>query len=158
MLSCLLIVSCSKQDTTPPAAGNNGNGSSTSGAPKPSSAISVSIDGQPMTVTGSSKGRGSSTFEFSAWNSLQKVDVRCFWFYQQSGFNYMYSDSINYSTRPDSLSPWYTIRARNYGDVYFDCCMAPLTDSLVTGNYSGDFAPTPKQSLRIKGNFHLVFK
>jgi hypothetical protein len=119
--------------------------------------------------TGSTTGTTSSTtgtFNFSAWNALQRVDVYCFSFYEQSGFNYQFSDSINYSSRPDSLTAWTTVRAANWGTVTFDCCVAPLTDSAIAGDYSGNFASANPdfskntgnvQDLTVSGNFNLLF-
>jgi hypothetical protein len=121
------------------------------------STITVLINGAPMQVTSIGYNRGDGFFNFSAMNSLQKVDVNCFWFYQQSRWSFQYSDSINYSTRPDSLTQWQSIRASNYGTVNFDCCDAPLTDSLVEGEYAGTFLQG-KATLNIGGDFHLVFQ
>lgn len=69
----------------------------------------------------------------------------------------MFSDSITYSTRPDTLTAWYTRRANNWGTVDFAAVYAPLTDSLVKGTYSGDFTEG-KEPLTISGDFYLVFK
>jgi hypothetical protein len=156
---CLFFAACTKQDPAPAAPVTNGpapgSGSNNKVNNSPSD-ISVSIDNTPMAVTAVSYDRSSGTFNFSAWNKLQKVDVYCFWFYQQSRWNYQYSDSINYSTRPDTVTNWTTTRAIDWGEVYFDCCQAPLTDTLITGTYSGNFL-NGKQGLTIKGDFHLLF-
>ncbi|RTL61062.1 MAG: hypothetical protein EKK37_02590 [Sphingobacteriales bacterium] len=159
LLFYLLLSACSKQNTTSgnanPSTGNHpaANGSATPA----SSNITVYVNNEAVPVTSISFDRSSSTFNFSAQNAVKKVDVKCFWFYQQSGFNYQYSDSINYSYRTDTLSGWNTIRAINYGDVYFDCCQGPLTDKLITGNYSGNFG-SGDIPFTVKGNFSLLFK
>jgi len=180
LLSCLILGGCNKQGSAPGsgsnAAGSAGSGSGGSGAGggsagssvRPAS-ISVAVNGTPIAVTGISYDRSGSTdgdFNFSAWNPLQRVDVYCFWFYEQSGYNYQFSDSINYSTRPDTLTAWTTTRATNWGQVNFDCCVAPLADSVIPGEYSGNFLPanaaneksvTGTQGLTITGNFYLLF-
>jgi hypothetical protein len=167
LFACLSFVACSKQSATPgnttPGSGSTGNTQSRTPT------ISVALNNTPMTVTGISYNRSGSTygdFNFSAWNPLQKVDVYCFWFYEQSGFDYQFSDSINYSTRPDTLTAWTTTRASNWGDVNFDCCVAPLQDSVIPGEYSGNFvvgnasggkSAGTGQGLTITGNFYLLF-
>jgi len=136
-----------------------GNGGGSSGnlpaAAKPSS-ITVLVNGEAIPVTSIDFARTGSTLHFSAGNQLQRVDAYCFWFYGTSGFNYQYSDSVNYSTRPDSAGAWNTRRAIAYGDVYFDCCSFPVKDSVVEGNYSGKFS-TGKEELTVSGIFHLFY-
>lgn len=160
-LVLLLAAACTKQSDAP--------GTQTPpGTPPPAKPvnskpdtpwITVLINGQPMNVTAISFSRSGSTFNFSAWNNLQRLDAYCFWFYGTSGFNYQYSDSINYSTRPDSLAPWATRTALNTGDVRFDCCSYPVRDSIVNGNYSAPFGTGGKEfGFTITGNFHGLFQ
>ncbi|PWT97337.1 MAG: hypothetical protein C5B52_14060 [Bacteroidetes bacterium] len=162
LLFTMAFVSCQKSNLDG-GAGTNNNSSNNShdnsirNNVKPSS-ITVSINGDPMKVTSISYDRSSSTFNLSAQNSLQKVDVYCFHIYGSSGLNYQYQDSLNYSVRDDSLSAWYTTRATNYGRVDFDCCAFPVADSIVAGNFSGLFALEGKDDLSVVGNFYLVFK
>lgn len=122
------------------------------------SSISVFVNGNPLNITSIKYDRSSSTFNFTAQNLFQRVDVYCFRFYESSRWNYQYQDSINYSVRADSLSDWLTTRANNWGSVYFDCCYAPLEDSVVTGEFSGLFSLEGKDDFTVGGNFHLVFK
>jgi hypothetical protein len=174
-LTLFPLFSCNKQSATP--AGSNSNpygpgattGSSPQGAAGPAASVSFLVNSNPLVVTSISYDRTGSTtgtFNFSAWNALQRVDVYCFSFDEQSGFNYQFSDSINYSTRPDSLTAWTTVRAVNWGTVTFDCCVAPLTDSVISGVYSGNFAsgnpdlsknPGNVPGLAVNGNFYLLF-
>jgi hypothetical protein len=174
-LTVFPIFSCNKQSAAPPGSGSNvygpgaSGGSSSQGTAGPAASISFLVNGNPLPVTGISYDRTGSTtgtFNLSAWNALQRVDVYCFSFYEQSAFNYQFSDSINYSTRTDSLATWTTVRAVNWGTVNFDCCVAPLTDSVIPGEYSGNFAsgnPGPGKNpgnvpgLTVSGNFNLLF-
>jgi hypothetical protein len=169
------ILSCNKQSATPGGSGFSpygpgaSGGSSSQGTAQTVASVSFLVNNNPLVVTGISYDRTGSTtgtFNFSAWNALQRVDIYCFSFNEQSGFNYQFSDSINYSTRPDSLTAWTTVRAVNWGTVTFDCCVAPLTDSVISGDYSGNFASgNPDLSknagdmpgLTVNGNFNLSF-
>lgn len=155
----IFLFACSKQGDSPAASttdsNSSGNSGSTSSPVKPPS-ITVLVDGTPIPVTSINYSRTGSTFRFSAGNQLQRVDAYCFWFYGTSGFNYQYSDSLNYSTRMDSLSAWNTRTAIGYGDVYFGCCSFPVKDSAVDGTYSGKFS-TGKTELTVNGAFHLLF-
>ena len=156
----VFLLSCGKQTSSPSGNTNNTNHTQTGNGGSPAatgSFISVFVNKDSIPVTSIHYNRGGSYFNFSAENPNKKVDVYCFWFYQQSGFNYQYSDSINYSTRPDTASAWFTTSAINGGTVNFDCCMGPLTDSPVSGDYSGDFS-TGKTPLTVHGKFWLVFK
>jgi hypothetical protein len=170
LIPSLLFLACTKQ-SSPGSPGNNAPGTGTGGSqhqPRPAS-ISVAVNNVPMAVTGISYDRSGSTygnFNFSAWNPLQKVDVYCFRIYEQSGFNYQFSDSINYSTRPDTAAGWQTTRAINWGDVNFDCCVAPLQDTVIPGEYTGNFLTGDasggkfagtQQGLTVTGNFYLLF-
>lgn len=156
LLVCIFAFACTKEtDPSFPVSGNSSSTTGNNSQPRLAS-ISVFINSNPMKVTGISYNRSTSTVNFSAWNSLQRVDAYCFWFYGTSGFNYQYSDSITYSSRPDTLSAWTTIRATNWGDVSFDCCMAPWKDSPVSGADTAFFA-MGERSLAISGNFYLPF-
>lgn len=175
LIFCLTlpIFSCNKQSATPAGLGSNPYGPETAGSSSPegtagpAASISFLVNGNPLPVTGISYDRTGSTtgtFNFSAWNALQRVDVYCFSFYEQSGLNYQFIDSINYSTRSDSLETWITVRAVNWGTVSFDCCAAPLTDSVIPGEYSGNFAsgdpgknPGDSPGLTVSGSFNLLF-
>jgi hypothetical protein len=174
-LTFLSLFSCNKQSVTPAGPGFNpygpgaAGGNSSQGAAGTVSSVSFLVNGSPLAVTGISydrTGSTSGTFNFSAWNALQRVDVYCFSFYEQSGFNDQFSDSINYSTRSDSLAAWSTIRAVNWGTVNFECCAAPLIDSVIPGDYSGNFANgnagldknlSNAPDLTVSGNFNLLF-
>jgi hypothetical protein len=176
LICCLTffsLFSCNKQSATPTGSGSNPNGpaggNSPQGTAESVASVSFLVNGNPLVVTSITYDRSGSTtgsFNFSAWSALQRVDVYCFSFNEQSGFNYQFSDSINYSTRPDSLSAWTTARAVNWGSVSFDCCVAPLTDTVITGEYSGNFANAGSgpdknlsnvQGLTVSGNFNLLF-
>ena len=145
------------------------DGGSPQGTAGTVASVSFLVNGNPLAVTGITYDRTGSTtgtFNFSAWNALQRVDVFCFSFYEQSGFNYQFSDSINYSTRPDSLTAWTTTRAVNSGTVTFDCCVAPLADTVIAGEYSGNFTSASSgvdknlsnaQALTVSGSFNLLF-
>jgi hypothetical protein len=174
-LTLFPIFSCNKQTPTPAGLGSDPYGPGAAGGSSPQgtagtvASVSLLVNGNPLPVTGISYNRTggtTGTFNFSAWNVLQRVDVYCFSFYEQSGFNDQFSDSINYSTRPDSITAWTTVRAINSGNVSFDCCAAPLTDSVVPGEYSGNFAngnpglgknPGDPPGLTVSGNFNLLF-
>ena len=159
----LLFAACNKNGNSPSSNnGNNansGNGNISGGAvtngPKPT--VTVNINDKPMLVTGVSFNRNSGSFNFTAENSLQKVDFYCFHFYQQSWASYLYSDSINYSTRNDSIANWNTITAKRIDGVYFNCCAAPLTDPAVDGYYKADFY-NGKEDFVITGDFNGYFK
>jgi hypothetical protein len=151
----LLIFSCKKSSIT----NSSGNTSNTGGAvhtAKDTSFISANVGGAGMIVTSIHYNRGSATFNFTAQNDLQRIDVYCFHFYESSGLNYQYSDSINYSKREDVYSAWSTSRAIGWGDVYFDCCAGPLEDKVISGVFSGDF-PNGESKFKINGQFHLIF-
>jgi len=155
----MLLFACNKHDDTPgtPASGGGSVSQNLPAAVKPSS-ITVLVDGVAIPVTSIDFSRTDASLRFSAGNQLQRVDGYCFWFYGTSGFNYQYSDSLNYSTRPDSLSAWDTRRAVSYGDICFDCCSFPVKDSVVDGNYSGKFGSSGKEpGLTVSGVFHLLF-
>jgi hypothetical protein len=156
----LLMAACSKQTTTPDAvAPANSTGAVSVGAAPDTSWVTVQVNGVPMTVTTTNFSRCSSTFNFSAGNSLQRLDTYCFYFYGTSMMNYQYSDSINYSTRPDTASPWTTITASNSTSVYFTCCGMPVTDSVINGNYTALFSIGAKTAgLSISGDFHGIFQ
>jgi hypothetical protein len=155
-----LLPACSKQTTTPdPVAPQNSTGSIGAGAVPATSWVTVQINGVAMPVTTTNFSRCSSTFNFSAGNNLQRLDAYCFYFYGSSGLNYQYSDSINYSTRPDTASPWTTITASNSSGVYFECCAAPVADSVIDGNYRALFSLGAKSAgLSIDGDFQGVFQ
>ncbi len=158
LLATIIITGCNKQQNPPDTTNTpNGNGSNPRQPLTNPSNITVLLNDSAIKVTHIDYNRSSASFNFIAGNSLKQVDVKCFWFYQQNWGNYQYSDSINYSWRTDSLLPWHTIRAINYGNVSFDCCMAPLTDSLVSGNYSGQLS-SGKSNLTVSGTFRLLFK
>lgn len=153
---CLLLCACSKNSDTPN--NNTTTGTSTGGTQTKQSAISVLINNQPMAVSSIDFNRNGGSFNFTAQNALQKVDVTCFHFYEQSWASFMYSDSIVYSTRPDSLSAWNSTTApNNANDVYFNCCTAPLQDPDISGTYNANFN-VGKGALEIKGDFDLLFK
>jgi hypothetical protein len=159
LFSLFLILSACNKTAAPTAPNSTFATMPTSGSAaactRPSF-VTVSLDNVPMQVTAINYNRTGGNINLSAFNPLQKVDVYCFWFYEQSGFNYQFSDSINYSTRPDTLTAWSSTRATDWGGVSFDCCTAPLKDSLITGNYSGTFS-LAKKPLIISGNFYLHF-
>lgn len=176
LISCLpLLFSCNKQSATPAGQGSNPygpgatSGTTPQGTAETASSVSFVINGNPLPVTSITydrTGTTTGTFNFSVWNALQRVDVYCFSFNAQTSFNYQFSDSVNYSTRPDSLSEWSTVRAVNSGSVTFDCCAAPLTDSIIAGGYSGNFASANAvpaantdnvQTLTVSGSFNLLF-
>lgn len=156
----ICFTACSKQsaapDPVPPGNSNPAGGIVNSSDKTNPSAISVRVNQIPINVNSIRFDRDGADFNFTAGNQLQKVEVRCFWFYQQSRWNFQYSDSITYFRRPNTLTTWSGIRAIKWGDVNFDCCYAPLTDSLVTGEYTADF-PEGKGSFTVSGGFHLVF-
>ena len=159
-LCLLIIISCNKQSSQP-AGSSNGNTAvaATNDTAKEGSypsKIRVFVNDVAIPVTSIHYNRSTGSFNFSAGNSLKKVDAKCFWFYQQSRWSYQYSDSITYATRPDTLTTWTTTTATNRGNVTFDCCNAPLTDSLVEGEYTGSFVSN-KNNIIVKGDFHLVF-
>ena len=172
-LIALSTLSCNKQSTPPATPGSDPSAPGSGGSPfsnsAPAASVSVQVNGTPLAVTGISYNRTECTdgdLSFSAWNALQRVDVYCFYFYEQNGFNYQFSDSINYSTRPDTVTGWTTVRAINWGDVNFACCVAPLKDTVIFGQYSGNFAagnsgsgkqPGDQQGLVVSGNFNLLF-
>ena len=149
----VFILACNKKDSSPPP---TGGGSGVRPAPKDTSFITASVNGSAMKVTRIQYNRSSGSFNFTAQNDLQKVDVRCFHFYEPNRWNFQYSDSINYSKREDVLSTWVTTRAINWGDVYFNCCGGPLEDSVISGNYSGKFS-FGEDEFKVEGNFHLLF-
>ena len=164
--SILFLFACNKQDSSigspdggnpanGTAGGGSGSGSSAKGG-KAASSITVLVDGVSIPVTSISFNRGTGNFNFSAGNTLQKVDAYCFWFYGTSGFNYQYSDSLTYSTRVDSAGAWNTMKAIGYGTVDFDCCSFPVKDSVVDGTYSGKFS-TGKLELTVNGRFHYIY-
>ena len=154
---CLIITACSKENANPEYNNNNTSTGTSSNTHTDSSTITVFINDAPMDVTTIEYNRSGSTFNFLARNSFQKLEVNCFYFYQQSGFNYMYSDSITYATRSDSLADWNTITAKPAADtVEFNCCIAPLTDKVVKGNYGAGFS-SGKDELKVRGSFNLKF-
>lgn len=155
LIICLCLSFCKKQKD----GGSSSSATNSNGNPSQSftpSFINVTVNDLPMEVKAIHYNRGGASFNFSAENPLQKVDVYCFRFYGRSGFNYQYSDSINYSSRPDTLAAWFTRRAANWGDVSFDCCAFPITDAVISGNFSGTF-PDTKSVTTVKGNFQLKF-
>lgn len=157
----LMIAACSKESTNPATTNNYNNNNTSSGTqtstPVDAAGITVLINGNPMTVTTIDYNRSGSTFNFLARNSYQKLEVNCFHFYQQSGFNYMFSDSITYATRTDSSDAWNTMTAKPvYDTLEFNCCIAPLTDKVVKGDYGAGFS-SGKDQLNVSGNFNLKF-
>lgn len=154
---CLIMAACSKENANPQYNNNNTPIGTSANTYKDSSTITVFINDTPITVTTIDYNRSGGSINFMARNSFQKLEVNCFHFYQQSGFNYMYSDSITYATRSDSLAEWNTITAKPAADtVEFNCCIAPLTDKIVKGNYGAGFS-SGKSGLNVRGNFNLKF-
>ena len=153
-----LLTGCSKYADRPsvPSSGNAGSPVSPAAKPPDSNWITISIDTSHLVVTGVHFDRGGSWFNFSAWNSLQRVDGYVFWFYGTSGFSYMYSDSLNYSSRPDTLTPWTTKRALDWGEINFDGLTYPISDKVVNGTYQGNFG-VGKTNMVIGGKFHALF-
>ena len=155
LILVLFILSCGKKNLPSPNIGGGTN--PRNGSPsKDTSFISVSIGGVPMQVTKIQYNRSTGTFNFTAQNDVQKIDAYCFYFYGQTALNYQYSDSLNYSTRANVASNWTSVRAINWGTVDFDCCAWPLSDKVITGNFSGQFLIGEVQGT-INGNFHLIF-
>lgn len=154
----LLVSACSKNGNSPSNNTNSTSGTNSGAVPvSPKSAITVNINEKPMLVTGVSFNRSSGTFNFTAENSLQKVDFYCYHFYEPNWANYMYSDSINYSSRNNSLADWNTITAKRIDGIYFNCCAAPLIDAAVDGYYKADFY-NGKEDFIITGDFKGYFK
>jgi hypothetical protein len=155
----LFAAACSKQSASPQALGAGDQASVKSAAAAPDTSwVTVQVNGTAITVTALNFSRCSSTFNFSAGNSLQRLDAYCFYFAGSSGLNYQYSDSINYSTRPDTLTPWTTITAANSAEVSFACCAVPVADSIIDGSYQAPFYLGKTSGLTITGNFHAVFQ
>ena len=154
LLIFVCVLSCSKKDSSPILTG--GGSGVRPPVSKDTSFITASVNGSAMKVTSIQYNRSSGSFNFTAQNDVQKVDVRCFHFYEPNRWNFQYSDSINYSKREDVLSSWVTTRAINWGDVNFNCCGGPLEDSIISGNYSGKFS-FGEDEFKIEGNFHLLF-
>ncbi|HXB90947.1 MAG TPA: hypothetical protein VNU72_01600, partial [Puia sp.] len=77
LLCCCFALACAKSEA-PADPGNGGSSTLPGGSATPvqnhPAYITVFINNTPMTVTGISYTRSASTVNFSAWNSLQKVD------------------------------------------------------------------------------------
>lgn len=157
LVICLFAVYCKKDHAgSSSSSATNQSGTAVSKQPTDSSFINVAINDVPMKVTAIHYWRGGSALNFSAENTQEKVDVYCFRFSGQSGLNFQYSDSINYSTRANGLAKWATRRAVDWGRVDFDCCAFPLTGPVVKGAFSGNFGDY-KYPVSITGNFNLKF-
>ena len=154
LIICLCATFCKKQKTESSISSTTSQTINTATKPTDPSSITVTVNDATMQVTSIHYSRGGAEFDFSAQNSLQKVDVYCFHFYGQSGFNYQYSDSIKYCIRPDTLTSWYAKRAIDWGHVDFNCCAFPLADARIEGSFSGDFS-NDKKPLTVKGTFIL---
>ena len=155
LLSCFFILACAKEKVAPRVPPVDPP-IDLPMKPPDSAWVTVFIDNMPLVVSGFHFDRGGSWFDFSAWNSLQRVDGYVFRFYGSSGFNYQYSDSLNYSSRPDTASPWRTTRAIDWGDILFDGLTYAIGDSVVNGTYTGNFS-SGKNKLVINSQFHGLF-
>ena len=164
LLIPFVLLACSKQNENPSGSGGNNNSSGTPPPPsKPTTRVSILVDDSPMVITSLAYQRGSAQLSITATNATQKVTADVYNFYQTSAWNMMYTMEVSYFTRPDSLSGWgtgYTRPAPRDDEVRF-VNFTPLKDSLVTGDFSGSFAPAIVTKLdgpvTIKGSFQLVF-
>ena len=168
LLLSFLLYSCSKHNDGP---GNNtgGNPGSTPAKPAaPVTKVTITINDTAMHITslsferyGTGLGGGLT---ITASNAFQKVTAETFNFYQQSPWSMIYEEQVSYFARADSLSSWgstYTRPVPRDDQVSFDN-FTPLTDSVVTGNFSASFNGTggiskEGQAITIKGTFKLVF-
>lgn len=167
LLISLVLYSCSKETeipyTNPPSPP----------APPPTNAAPVAgamitIDGESMNITSLSyhrrpSGAGGGVF-ITASNNIQKVTAVASPFYQYSQGSYTCMVEVSYFTRADSLSGWGVAypRAMPRDDkIIFNNCL-PLTQKVVSGNFSGSFIG-PSGSLKegdriiVTGYFFLVF-
>lgn len=166
LLIPFVLLACTKQNENPSGNGgnNNNNGSGTPPpSSKPTTQVSILIDDSPMVITSFDYQRGSASLSITATNAKQKVTANVYNFYQTSAWNMMYTMEVSYFTRPDSLSGWgtgYTRPVPRDDEVRF-VNFTPLKDSLVTGDFSGSFAPETVAKLNgavtIRGSFQLVF-
>ena len=96
-------------------------------------------------------------------NNVQKVIAEIYNFYQNNPLGMIYTEQVDYSTRDDSSSSWggdYTRPVPRDDQVAFDN-FTPLSDSVVTGNFSASFysngSTKEKKTITVKGSFQLVF-
>jgi hypothetical protein len=101
----------------------------------------------------------------AATNALQKVTAEGFHFYQHSAFDMMYTQEVSFFTRADSLADWGVTHTRPVprdDGVRFQN-FSPLSDSVVSGSFSGSFnggggiEKGEGDVIRVKGSFMLVF-
>jgi hypothetical protein len=95
--------------------------------------------------------------------NFQKVIAEVYNFYQPNPLGWIYTEEVDYLTRDDSSSTWggdYTRPVPRDDRVTFDN-FTPLSDSVVTGNFSASFYSTGStketKTITVRGNFQLVF-
>jgi hypothetical protein len=117
-----------------------------------------------LTFSRYGKGMGGG-MTITASNAFQKVTAETFNWYQQSPWSMMYTMQVSYFTRADSLADWGETHTRPVprdDEVRYENFL-PLTDSVVTGNFSGSFngvggiVKGGGSFITVKGNFQLVF-
>ncbi|PWU24318.1 hypothetical protein C5B42_00055 [Candidatus Cerribacteria bacterium 'Amazon FNV 2010 28 9'] len=96
-------------------------------------------------------------------DNVQKVIAEVYNFYQTNPPGMIYTEEVSYLTRQNSSGSWDDVYARPLprdDQVTFDN-FTPLSDSVVTGNFSATFYSTDsakeKKTITVRGTFQLVF-
>jgi len=172
LILSFLVFSCSKQNQDPGSGTPSAPaGPRTPAAPAaPTTAVTITVNGAPMAIDsltfsryGGGEGGGMT---ITALNAGQKVTAEVYHFYQHSGFDMMYTMEVSYFTRGEGQTGWgdsYKRPIPRDDEVRFNN-FTPLSDSVVTGSFSGTFdggggieKGGAGQGISIQGNFGLVF-
>lgn len=165
LLFAILLSSCTKNDDNP--AKGVSNASRITQRVTPVTNVSIMINDTVMNITslsferhGDDNGGGMTII---AHDNVQKVIAEIYNFYQTNPLGMMYTEEVSYLTREDSSSSWggvYTRPVPRDDQVTF-ANFTPLSDSLVTGNFSASFYSTgstkEKKTITVRGSFQLVF-
>ncbi len=167
LLFAVVLSSCSKNDDNLPNSISNTPRQPITQRVTPVTKVSVMINGIAMNVMslsferhGDGNGGGMTII---ANDNVQKVIAKAYNFYQTNPLAMMYTMEVSYLTRQDTSSSWdevYTRPVPRDDQVMFEN-FTPLSDSLVTGNFSASFCSTgdakEKKTITVSGSFQLVF-
>jgi hypothetical protein len=166
LLFAILLCSCSKNGDNSPRGISNAPRQPITQRVTPVTNVSITINDAAMNITslsferhGDGDGGGMTII---ANDNFQKVIAEIYNFYQTKPYGMIYTEEVDYLARDDSSSSWggdYTRPVPRDDQVTFNN-FTPLSDSVVTGNFSASFYSTggeEKKTINVRGSFQLVF-
>lgn len=167
LLFAILLCSCSKNDDNSPNGINNAPRQQNTQRVTPVTNVSIMINDTAMNITslsferhGDGNGGGMTII---ANDNVQKVIAEVHNFYQTNPLAMIYTEEVSYLTPEDSSGCWGGVYKRPVprDDQVTFCNFTPLSDSLVTGNFSASFYSTGStkeiKTITVRGSFQLVF-